>query len=76
MCDYCEMPKPDNYGYQFGESNIISFGTYMNDLTMNVCLRKRFDKEPILLIESDDINNEDGAFYIPISNCPMCGRKL
>ena len=76
MCKYCEMSKENDYGYQFGEENIITFGDYADDFTLNVCLRKRYGKESVLLIESDSIEQEDGAYYIPIKYCPMCGEEL
>lgn len=76
MCKYCEMSEENNYGYQFGEENIISFGTYGEDPTLNICVQKQYSKNPVLLIESDSINQEDGAYYIPIKCCPMCGEEL
>lgn len=76
MCEYCSMSDLNDYGYQFSQKDIISYDTYMNDLTMNVCIRKQHEKNPVILIESDDISNDGGAFAIPINHCPMCGRKL
>ena len=75
MCEYCEMSECNDYGYQFSKKDIIFFGDSSYG-PLNVTLRTQYSKEPVILIESDDIGNDDGAFAIPINHCPMCGRKL
>ena len=81
MCKYCEKHEDWNQ-----PALPLHDGFILENLNSNVIDASKWDgyiqdfkgSHPILVLKCPKYydNEIDGAIYIPIKYCPMCGRKL